>query len=228
MSALFLALACGPGDSGSPGGPAAGEPAHSPALARAAEDRGPLVVFLGDSLTAGYGLGEEEAFPALLGERWRADGLRLRVVNGGVSGDTSRGGLSRVGWFLAQQPDLVVIGLGGNDGLRGLPLEELEANLRGILERVRAAGAEPVLLGQRLPPSLGSAYADGFAELYPRLARELDVPFVPFLLEGVGGRADLNLPDGLHPNREGQRILAGNVDAVLRPLVEALVAAREG
>jgi acyl-CoA thioesterase-1 len=178
-----------------------------------------VVVFLGDSLTTGLGLAEEQAFPAVVGERLAEGGVRVRVVNAGVSGDTTAGGLRRLAWVLRQKPDVVVVGLGANDGLRGLPLAETERNLREIVRRARQAGARVVLLGMRLPPNYGPDYAEGFAVMYPRLARELDVPFVPFLLAGVGGDPDLNLPDGIHPNVEGQKRVAENVLPILRQVL---------
>jgi acyl-CoA thioesterase I len=170
----------------------------------------PRVVFLGDSLTAGLGLDEDQAYPAVVERELREEGLSVQVINAGVSGDTSAGGLSRLGWLLGQRPDVIVVGLGANDGLRALPLAETEKNLREIIRRSQAAGARVLLLGMRIPPNYGP-YADDFAALYPRLAQELDVPFVPFLLEGVGGVQDLNQADGIHPTAEGQEILARNV-----------------
>jgi acyl-CoA thioesterase-1 len=179
----------------------------------------PLVVFLGDSLTAGYGLPEADAYPALIEAALAAEGRPVRVVNAGVSGDTSAGGLARLDWVLRLEPDVVVVELGPNDGLRGLPLEATEANLRRIVERSRAAGARVLLAGMLIPPNYGPDYAGRFAAIYPRLAAELDVPLVPFLLEGVGGELDLNLADGIHPNAAGHRRLADNVMPHLRPLV---------
>jgi acyl-CoA thioesterase I len=170
----------------------------------------PRVVFLGDSLTAGLGLDEDEAYPALLERELRKEGLSVQVINAGVSGDTSAGGLSRLGWLLGQHPDVIVVGLGANDGMRALPVAETEKNLREIVRRARAAGAGVLLLGMRIPPNYGP-YADEFAALYPRLAKELDVPLVPFLLAGVGGVRGLNQADGIHPTAEGQEMVAKNV-----------------
>ena len=189
------------------------------------EEERPLVVFLGDSLTAGFGLGEEEAYPALASAALAAEGRPVRVVNAGVSGDTSAGGLARLDWVLRLAPDVVVVELGPNDGLRGLSLAATEANLREIVERSRAAGARVLLAGMLIPPNYGPDYAGRFAAIYPRLAAELDVPLVPFLLEGVGGEPDLNLADGIHPNAAGHRRLAENVLPHLRPLVAGAGAA---
>jgi acyl-CoA thioesterase-1 len=200
----------------------AARPPAAPGAGDEAGDRRPLVVFLGDSLTAGYGLSAEEAYPAhverLLAER----GLPVRVLNAGVSGDTSAGGRERLDWFLAQRPALVVVELGGNDGLRGQPLAATEANLRAIVERSLAAGARVVLAGMRIPTNYGAEYGSGFEAIFPRLAAAYDVPLIPFLLAGVAADPALNLPDGIHPNAEGQRIVAATVAEALAPLVAEL------
>lgn len=182
------------------------------------------VVFLGDSLTAGYGLAEDEAYPALLEAQLREAGHAVEVVNAGRSGDTSAGGLARIDWLLRQQPDLVVVALGGNDGLRGLPVDALESNLRGILERVQAAGSRALLVGMRMAPNYGPEYTSAFDGLYPKLAAELGVPLVPFLLEGVGGEEELNQADGIHPTAAGQALLARNVWPALSAEVAELQA----
>src|SRR6185295_16590683 len=179
----------------------------------------PRIVFLGDSLTAGLGLDEDEAYPALLERELRKEGVPVQVINAGVSGDTTAGGLSRLGWLLGQHPDVIVVGLGANDGMRALPVEETEKNLREIVRRAKASGARVLLLGMRIPPNYGP-YADDFAALYPRLAKELDVPLVPFLLDGVGGVRGLNQADGIHPTAEGQEIVAKNVLPYLEELLE--------
>ena len=181
--------------------------------------RAPRVVFLGDSLTAGLGVDADEAFPAVVGEMLRKEGRAAEVVNAGVSGDTTAGGLRRLDWLLRQKPDVVVVGLGANDGLRGLKLEASERNLRDIVRKSRDAGAEVVLLGMLIPPNYGPEYASQFRELYPRLAKETGATLVPFLLEGVGGDPRLNQPDGIHPTAEGHRIIAANVAPHLRDLV---------
>src|SRR6185295_2990863 len=195
----------------------ASRPAPAP-VSRPAVDV-PRVVFLGDSLTAGLGLDEDEAYPALLERELRKEGLPVQVINAGVSGDTTAGGLSRLGWLLGQHPDVIVVGLGANDGMRALPVEETEKNLREIVRRAKASGARVLLLGMRIPPNYGP-YADDFAALYPRLAKELDVPLVPFLLDGVGGVRGLNQADGIHPTAEGQEIVAKNVLPYLEELLE--------
>jgi acyl-CoA thioesterase-1 len=179
----------------------------------------PLVVFLGDSLTAGYGLAQDEAFPARVGELLSASGHPIRVVNAGVSGDTTGDGLARLDWLLKQKPDVLVVGLGANDALRGQDPAGIEENLRQIVSRAKRAEVRVLLLGMKIPPSYGQVFTSGFGEIYPRLAKEQRVPLVPFLLEGVGGRTDLNLDDGIHPNAEGQRIVARTVAPHLEKIV---------
>ncbi len=179
--------------------------------------RAESVAFLGDSITAGYGLSAEQAYPALVGGALPAG---WTVVNAGVSGDTSAGGLRRADWILKGKPRLVVIALGGNDGLRGLPVAQLEENLRGIIAKVRASGATPLLVGMRMPKNLGPAYAEAFAAVYPRLAKELTVPLLPFLLDGVAMDPALNQPDLVHPNAKGQAVIAANVTTWLKPLLK--------
>ncbi len=208
-------IACG--DSPPPPPPAA-EPAP-PSIPEAAPD-GPLVVFLGDSLTAGYGLDEELAFPAVLGELLAAEGRPIRVVNAGVSGDTSAGGLSRLGWLLRQQPDVVMVSLGANDGLRALDVEMTERNLRQIVEAVRGAGARVLLAGMLVPPNYGPDYAEQFSAVFPRLAEELGVDLVPFLLDGVAVVPELNQSDGIHPTAEGQRRVAAVVLPYLKNVLD--------
>lgn len=183
-------------------------------------DAAPRVVFLGDSLTAGLGLEEDQAFPARLAELLRERGTRIHAINAGVSGDTSAGGLARLEWLLRQEPDVVVVELGANDGLRGQPAANTEANLRKIAARVRAAGAEVLLVGIQVPPNYGPQYAREFAEIYPKLAKELGVPLVPFLLEGVAGDPALNLPDGIHPTADGHERVA----ATVLPYLEGVLA----
>jgi acyl-CoA thioesterase-1 len=193
-----------------------------PAVAASPEEDRPVVAFLGDSLTAGFGLEKDQAFPALVGERLDEAGLPVRVVNAGVSGDTSAGGLRRLEWVLRQRPDVLVVALGGNDGLRALPVERLEANLIDIVRTARKAGARVLLLGVRMPPSHGKAYKESFEAVYPRVARELDVPLVRYMLEGVAGDPALNLPDGIHPTAKGHRIIADNVFPAVAELVKSV------
>jgi acyl-CoA thioesterase-1 len=169
---------------------------------------GPKVVFLGDSLSAGAHLGAEQAFPAVLHQKLVAQGIPFQLANAGVSGDTSAGGLRRVDWILRAKPAFVVVELGANDGLRGLPLAGIEQNLRAIIAKIKAYGARVMLLGIRLPPSVGADYTRDFEAIYARIAADSQVAFVPFFMEGVAGVPELNLPDGLHPTAEGHARIA--------------------
>ena len=180
----------------------------------------PRIVVLGDSLTAGLGLAPSEAYPSLLQQRLSEGQMDYEVMNAGVSGDTSAGGLSRLDWALEGDVRVLILALGGNDGLRGLPPDALRKNLAQIIERAQARGITVVLTGMEAPPNYGRDYARAFHDVYPALAKHYDIPLVPFLLEGVGGIGRLNQGDGIHPNAEGARILADNIWAVLKPLVE--------
>lgn len=177
------------------------------------------IVILGDSLTAGLGLQIADAYPARLQEKIDADKLPYEVVPAGVSGDTSAGGLSRLDWALGDNPQILVVALGGNDALRGLPIEELKRNLSAIIERAQAKRIRVVLAGMEAPPNFGRDYTVAFHQLYPDLAKQYDVPLVPFLLQDVAGIEKLNQRDGIHPTADGARIVANNVYAVLRPLL---------
>lgn len=206
-----------PRDGGTPG--AAAEDGWAPTAAAPAPADAPLVVFLGDSLTAGLGLPVDQAFPAVVAAELAKKGRPIRAVNAGVSGDTTAGGLRRADWVLSQRPDVVVVALGANDGLRGLPLEETGRNLRAVVAKARGAGARVLLCGMLIPTSYGPEYQEGFGRLFGRVAKEEGVPLVPFLLEGVAGERGLNLEDGIHPNLAGQRVLAANVLPHLEPLL---------
>ncbi|MBE2214558.1 MAG: arylesterase [Opitutaceae bacterium] len=190
--------------------------------ARATEAR-PAVVFFGDSLTAGYGLDPEEAYPAVLATRMREAGLTLDVVNAGLSGDTTAAGLRRTAWVLRRPIAVFVLALGGNDGLRGIPPQETERNLQAIIDAVRQAQphARLVLAGMQSPPNMGPDFTTAFRDIFPRLAKKNAVPFVPFLLAGVAGVPELNQPDGIHPTAEGQRRIAEIVWPVLEPVLQA-------
>ncbi len=168
-------------------------------------------MFLGDSLTAGLGLAKEQAFPALIDARLRAEGRPWKVVNAGVSGDTTAGGVARLDWIYQQKVDVLFVCLGANDGLRGIPVAETERNLRIILERARKEGTRVVLAGVQLPENYGTDYRTAFAGIFPRLAKAYRVPLLPFLLEGVAMNPRLNQPDGIHPTAEGARIVADHV-----------------
>jgi len=248
MLALLLvaASACGGESAGRPEAPApAAAPAPAPAAAlpaapsgaRAPElDTAPAaaaptrIVVVGDSLTAGYGLDEDEAYPVLLERELGERGWSVEVVNGGVSGDTTAGGRARLDWLLRQGPAIVVLALGANDSLRGLPAAAAEENLREMVRASRAAGALVLLAGMKVPPNYGAEYSAGFEAIYPRLAAELEVALMPFLLAGVGGHPELNQADGIHPNAEGQRRIAAGLAPYLEPLLASLEPAggREG
>jgi acyl-CoA thioesterase-1 len=187
----------------------------------------PRIVFLGDSLTAGYGLPKEASVPSLIQKRLKDAGYRYEVVNAGVSGDTSAGGLSRLEWSLAGDVQILVIELGANDGLRGLPVASLKQNLAEIIMRARARGISVILTGMEAPPNFGAAYTSEFRNVYRQLSREHDVTFVPFYLEGVAGIPDLNIADGLHPNAEGARIIEKTIWSALEPLLVKRAADRK-
>jgi acyl-CoA thioesterase-1 len=181
------------------------------------------VLFFGDSLTAGLGLEDPsaQAFPALIQKKLDDAGLPWRAVNAGLSGETSAGGLRRVDWILRQRVEMFVLELGGNDGLRGLPPETTRANLQAIIDRVRAKSptTKIVLVGIAAPPNMGADFTRAFAAIFPELAEKNGVALIPFLLEGVGGRPELNQPDGIHPNVPGHAIVAETVWTVLKPLL---------
>jgi acyl-CoA thioesterase-1 len=178
------------------------------------------LVFLGDSLTAGLGLAKEQAFPALIEARLRTEGRPWKVVNAGVSGDTTAGGAARLDWVYKQKVDVLFLCLGANDGLRGLPVAETERNLRAILDRAHREGTRVVLAGLQLPDNYGPEYRAAFARIFPRLAKDYRVPLLPFLLEGVAMDARLNQADGIHPNAEGARIIANHVWTALAPVLQ--------
>jgi len=190
--------------------------AAMPASATAQER---VLVAFGDSLTAGHGVTPAEAYPARLGERLAAEGYGYRVVNAGVSGDTTAGGLRRVDWALALKPDVVIVALGANDGLRGQPLAAVRENLDRIVARFQSAGARVLVAGMRLPPNYGRPYAEEFHRLFETVARRRGAALMPFLLDGVGGDARLNQLDGIHPTAEGQRLIAARLWPHLEPLL---------
>jgi acyl-CoA thioesterase-1 len=170
-----------------------------------------VIVALGDSLTAGFGVAAEEAWPARLEARLRREGYPYRVVNAGVSGDTTAGGLRRVDWVLRNRPEVVVVALGGNDGLRGLGTDAMRANLLAIVERLRAAGARVLVAGMEVPPNYGATYARAFRGVFPEVARQTGSALMPFLLDGVAADPRLNQADGIHPNAAGHRAIAERV-----------------
>jgi acyl-CoA thioesterase-1 len=191
------------------------------------EDSG-TVLFLGNSLTAGYGLDPDLAFPSLLRERIEATGLPFTTINAGVSGDTSAGGLRRVNWILRRPVDVLVLSLGANDGLRGFNLEATRTNLRQIVSKVHASCPDAIIIlaGMKVPPNMGPEYSREFERIYTDLAKEARLTLIPFLLEGVAAEPKLNQADGIHPNAAGHRIVADTVWEYLYPVLKARTASR--
>jgi len=214
-------VACGSraDDREEPRTPSARAPAPASAPAPAAGR--PRIVALGDSLTAGLGLSTTDAYPALLQQKIQAEGLDFEVVNAGVSGDTSAGGLSRLDWALEGDVRVLIVALGGNDALRGLPTDQLQQNLAQIIERAQAKGITVILAGMEAPPNYGRDYIVAFHKVYPALAKQYNVALVPFLLQGVAGSEGLNQRDGIHPTAAGARVVAANVWSALKPIAAA-------
>lgn len=179
------------------------------------------ILFFGTSLTAGLGLDPTEAYPALIQQKIDAEKLPYKVINGGLSGETSAAGMSRIDWLLKQKIDVFVLELGSNDGLRGLPVAETAKNLQSIIDKVKAKYPEVkiVIAGMQMPPSMGAKYTGDFKNIFPELATKNNAALIPFLLDKVGGVAKLNQADGIHPTAEGDKILADNVWVVLKPLL---------
>jgi acyl-CoA thioesterase-1 len=176
------------------------------------------ILFFGNSLTAGYGIEQDDAFSGLTQARIDSLGLNYRVINGGLSGETTAGGLSRLDWFLEDEPAIFVLELGGNDGLRGILPSESKKNLLAIIDKVRAKYPDTkiILAGMQIPPNMGQEYTDEFKGIYPEVAAEKNVTLIPFLLEGVAGNPDLNLPDGIHPTEAGHKIVAETIWITLK------------
>ncbi|MDQ3711480.1 MAG: arylesterase [Acidobacteriota bacterium] len=180
----------------------------------------PKVVAFGDSLTAGFGLAEKESYPYLLQEKLKADGFDYEVVNAGVSGETSLGGLERVDWVLEQENvQILILELGANDLLRGLPVAKMKENLSKIIKRAKAKNIKVLLCGMLAPTTMGAQYQRDYVSVFPDLASEYAVEFLPFLLEGIALNPKLNLPDGIHPNAEGAKIMTTNIYNALKPLL---------
>jgi acyl-CoA thioesterase-1 len=212
--AAVSSIACQTGESGQIDQPRAD-------VAPAAEPDRPKIVALGDSLTAGLGIPVDQAYPAVLQDRIDEAGYDFEIVNAGVSGDTTAGGLRRVDWVLEGDVRILILALGANDGLRGLPVAEMRRNLSTMIERARARGIAVLLTGMEAPPNLGSSYTSKFRDVFSELAREYDVAFLPFLLEEVAGERRLNQRDGIHPNANGARVIAENIWRSLQPMLES-------
>lgn len=215
LSLLLLSWGCGQANRESEKPETTNAPADSLAHNRK------TIVFFGNSLTAGYGLKITEAYPALIQARIDSLDLPYQVVNAGVSGETTASGNSRIDWILEKKLDVFFLELGGNDGLRGIPVAETEKNLQSIIDKVKARypDAKIVLAGMQVPPNMGESYTKAFAGIYPELAGRNKLYLVPFLLEKVGGERALNLADGIHPTAEGHRIVADNVWSVLQGIL---------
>ena len=183
------------------------------------------ILILGDSLTEGYGVDESEAYPTLLQERLNHTlsekiGKTFKVINGGISGSTTSGGVSRIEWFLKSKPDFLILALGGNDGLRGIPVEKIKENLEKVVLAAKENAIPTLLAGMKIPPNYGLAYSLSFSQLFPTLADTFDIPLIPFLLEGVGGNPEMNLPDRIHPNARGHKLICEIVYQALSPILE--------
>lgn len=219
LSVLALAAAaCGTADEPDPS--RAARPAASSTATSTAADARPRIVALGDSLTAGLGLDLSQAWPALIQERLDAEGYAYRVVNAGVSGDTSAGGRRRLDWVLEGNVEVLVLELGANDGLRGLSIAEMKANLSAIIREAKSRGIDVLLCGMEAPPNFGPEYTRDYRAAFADLAAEHGVAFLPFFLQGVAGEPSLNQPDGIHPNVEGTRRVADLLWQSLEPLLD--------
>lgn len=181
----------------------------------------PKIIAFGDSLTAGFGLTEKESYPYLLQQKLKADGFDYEVVNAGISGDTSLGGLERVDWVLEQEnAQILILELGANDLLRGLPVAKMKQNLSRIIEKAKAKNIQVLLCGMLAPPTMGAQYQREYVSVFPDLAAQYKVAFMPFILEGVALNPKLNQADNIHPNAEGEKVMTENVYAALKPLLE--------
>ncbi|NAY91287.1 arylesterase [Muricauda sp. JGD-17] len=216
---LFCLISCGDAPKKAPD---TTDGNSSPENTIATETTGKVILFFGDSLTAGYGLELEEAFPALIQNRLDSLGLNYTVINSGLSGETTSGGRNRLDWVLNQKVDVFVLELGANDGLRGIPLAETRSNLQAIIDLVRKRNpdTEIVLAGMQIPPNMGPEYTTEFRKIFPELAEENGIALIPFLLEGVAGNPELNLEDGIHPTPEGHQIVRDNVWTVLEKVLQ--------
>lgn len=177
------------------------------------------ILFMGDSLTEGYQLSKEEAYPALIEKELKKRFQDIKVINGGVSGATSASGLKRLDWYLNAKPDIMVLALGANDGLRGMKTQETEKNLSLVIEKAKIRGITVILAGMKMPTNMGSPYRNQFESIFSKLSKKYSLKLIPFLLEGVGGRPEFNLPDGIHPNPKGHEVMARTVLKVLEEVL---------
>ena len=217
---LVLTLGCSrQAETPQPAGPVPAAPTTPEARKAPQAPEAPKIVFLGDSLTAGLGLPSTQSFPSLIGRKLKEKGLEYEIVNAGVSGDTSAGGLRRLDWSLDGNVRVLIVALGANDGLRGLPTSEMKKNLAAVLDRARERNVPVILAGMEAPPNYGPDYTREFRSVYSELAAQYHVRFIPFLLQGVAGNASLNQGDGIHPNTRGAEIVA---DLVWKELEQEL------
>ena len=213
-----FSVACQKSDA--PNRPSAGLATSTSSFAPAKPDGRPIIVAFGDSLTAGFGLHEDQCFTTLLQRKLDEKGHRFRVVNAGMSGDTSAGGVSRIDWALEEgSVKFMILELGGNDGLRGLPVADMKKNLAEIIERAQDRGVTVVLAGMEAPPNMGEEYTSEFRQVYRDLAKKYKLTLIPFLLDGVAGNREMNQPDGIHPNVAGEKVMTENVWRELEPLL---------
>lgn len=217
VSFIFMAASCGTGEHPVDIGLAANKPLKTPQ----ATAKRPKIVAFGDSLTAGFGLTERESYPYLLQEKLNADGYNYEVVNAGVSGDTSLGGVERIDWVLEQgDVEIVVLELGANDLMRGVPVAKMKTNLDKIIRKAKEKNVAVLLCGMLAPPTMGADYQRDYLSVFPDLANEYKVPYLPFLLENVAFKKELNQADGIHPNAEGTKIMMANVYKELKPMLK--------
>lgn len=219
---LLMFVSCGESSNKESGKPAEEVTDDTKEKTDLKEEEKPVILFFGNSLTAGMGVETGEAFPALIQEKIDSLGLEYEVVNAGLSGETTASGRNRLSWVLNQRVEIFVLELGANDGLRGIPLEETRRNLQAMIDQVREKNpdTEIILAGMQIPPNMGPEYTAEFRQIFPELAEKNDTHLIPFLLEGVAGNPELNQRDGIHPTAEGHEILAENVWEVLAPLVK--------
>lgn len=194
-----------------------------PLLTQSQDEDKKTILFFGDSITAGLGVEPNQAFPALIQQKIDSLGLNYEVINAGLSGETSAGGLRRIDWVLQRDIDIMILELGGNDGLRGIEISSTKENLQQIIDKAKAKNPEMkiIIAGMQVPPNLGQDYAEEFHDIFPELAQENDLPLIPFILDGVGGEPELNQPDGIHPTAKGHIIVAENVWEVLEEIVKS-------
>ena len=183
------------------------------------------ILILGDSLTEGFGVDESDAYPSLLEEKLNnklhlKTGIKYKIINGGISGSTTSGGVARIEWFLKSKPDFLILALGGNDGLRGIPIEKIKENLEKVVWAAKKNNIPTVLAGMKIPPNYGLEYSNSFSQLFPTISDTFNIPLIPFLLEGVGGNPEMNLPDRIHPNAKGHKLICEIVFRALEKLLE--------